>query len=454
MEYGWNDEVSNAWALEQCFHSAGRVYALFGHAGRLGLLGVPGFHGANDPERCLDWLDIQFGRRPDTWRNEFRFAWDWDVWRRGSGAMPPTGAAPPRPATIRTAEAWPATSGDIRAALAALLGERPPYIEPPVFRWPGAPRGPTPGPTAGGRGGAGQVAPDVPAWVIARRIQEFGWLSPEQDEVDSRRIRFGSGVTGDLYFPKGTPEDARLPTVIWLHGASYPLGYMWVYRRDLHPILALTKAGFAVLAYDQCGFGARQEEAGAFYQRYPRWSQMGRMVEDVSRGIDALEKEGIADAKRISLLGYTLGGTTALLTGALDPRVQGVVAISGFTPMRTDTADRGTGGVARYSHLRGLIPQLGFFVGREQDIPVDFDAVLAAIAPRPVLIMQPQLDRSATPADVRDAVENARRIYTLFDASNRLALDEPLDYVRLPAATQDRIIAWMKANLTSPATTP
>ena len=23
---------------------------------------VPGFHGANDQETCLDWLDIQFGR--------------------------------------------------------------------------------------------------------------------------------------------------------------------------------------------------------------------------------------------------------------------------------------------------------------------------------------------------------------------------------------------------------
>ena len=55
---------------------------------------------------------------------------------------------------------------------------------------------------------------------------------------------------------------------------------MWVYPNDLHPILALVKAGYAVLAFDQSGFGSRMSETGPFYDRYPHWSQMGRMVED------------------------------------------------------------------------------------------------------------------------------------------------------------------------------
>ena len=49
---------------------------------------------------------------------------------------------------------------------------------------------------------------------------------------------------------------------------------------DLHPILALVKAGYAVLAFDQSGFGSRMSETGPFYDRYPNWSHMGRMVED------------------------------------------------------------------------------------------------------------------------------------------------------------------------------
>ena len=63
-----------------------------------------------------------------------------------------------------------------------------------------------------------------------------------------RPMNFGYGVTGHLYFPNNTPAGTRLPAVIWLHGYSYPLGYMWVYRSDPHPILALVNAGYAVLA--------------------------------------------------------------------------------------------------------------------------------------------------------------------------------------------------------------
>ena len=224
---------------------------------------------------------------------------------------------------------------------------------------------------------------------------------------------------------------------------------MWVYRRDLHPVLALVKAGYAVLAFDQCGFGSRMSEIGPFYDRYPRWSQLGRMVEDARAALDALEKDSLVDPQRLFLFGYTLGGTVGLHTAALDPRVKGVVAVSGFTPMRADTAARGTGGIARLSHERPVVPRLGLFVGREQDIPYDYDELIAAIAPRPVLVVQPTMDRDATPADVRTAVERARRVYALYGAGEKLLLDEPDDYQRLPAATQNRAIEWLNAQYTA-----
>ena len=51
---------------------------------RLGLLRVPGFHGSNDQEACIDWLDIQFGRSTRVWDNHFLFPWDLDKWRANS----------------------------------------------------------------------------------------------------------------------------------------------------------------------------------------------------------------------------------------------------------------------------------------------------------------------------------------------------------------------------------
>ncbi len=74
------------------------------------------------------------------------------------------------------------------------------------------------------------------------------------------------GVNGTLYYPAKASRDTKLPVVIWLHSYSYPLGYMSVYRRDVHPILALVDAGYAVLAYDQSGFGSRMDETSQAYQ--------------------------------------------------------------------------------------------------------------------------------------------------------------------------------------------
>ncbi|MGH9625613.1 MAG: hypothetical protein ACRD4G_14905, partial [Bryobacteraceae bacterium] len=124
---------------------------------------------------------------------------------------------------------------------------------------------------------------------------------------------------------------------------------------------------------------------------------------------------------------------------------QGVVSICGFTPMRTDTVDRGAGGVARYCSQRSMIPRLGFFVGHETRIPYDFDGLLGMIAPRPALVVEPLLDRDATPADVRNAVDRAKKVYALYGAGGKLAIREPWDYNRLPNKTLDETVKWMRA---------
>jgi pimeloyl-ACP methyl ester carboxylesterase len=437
IEWGGNDEVSNTYGMEQAYQSALKVYRLLGQPDRIGIMRVPGFHGANDQEACLDWLDIQFGRSTRTWSNNLLFPWDFEKWRANSKE---TGF--PKVDLSRLPKQ------DIHKSIEWMLGEEPARMPTPAGRGgrggPAAPQVAAPG----GRSvtSPGQVVPDLVSWVIQRGGNSFGWLEPQRNQTVSRGINFGYNVRGDLYYPANTAPDAKLPVVIWLHGYSYSLGYMWGYHNDLHPILALVEAGYAVLAYDQSGFGSRMGETAAFYDRYPHWSQMGRMVEDARAALDALEKDSLVDPVRMYVFGYSIGGTVGLYTAALDPRVEGLVSISGFTPMRTDTADRGTGGVARYSHERGLIPRLGFFVGHEDRIPYDFDDLIAGMAPRPAMIVEPQLDRDGNPADVHGAIERARRAYVLKGASASLVLSEPWDYTRLPNSTQDEIIRWMRAN--------
>jgi len=433
MQWGFTDQVASGWGMEQAYTSAMTVYGRMGQTERLGLLAIAGFHGSNDVEASLDWLDIQLGRSSEKWHNRLVFAWNYDFWRKANGGKASAAAKNLSPAQPLAALQW-------------ALGETPPMLKPLAGEMPRFRRAaPNVGPVEIGKGNIGnpgQLAPDVHSWVIAGGGGSYGWRAPEKNNVASRRIYFG-GTTGDLYYPANASNSSPLPTVIWLHGYHYPLGYSWVYRTDLHPILALTRAGYAVLAYDQSGFGMRWSEAEHFYDRHPQWSRMGKMVEDLRLAVDALQTDSLADARKIWLYGYAMGGTLALYAAALDTRVAGVVSIAGFTPMRTDTPNRGTSAMTRQSHLYGLMPRLGLYAGREAELPYDFDDLISIIAPRPVLVVQPQRDRDASPDDVRAAVQRAQKTYQLRDAAQNLVLQEPDDYARLTDATQDKAVEQM-----------
>jgi len=452
MEWGLNDQVANGWAMEQAWQSAQKVYERLGQPDRLGLLHVPGFHGGNDMEACIDWLDWQFGRTQNKWENDFVFPWNFEKWEASAEEKVDIDKFPkhkPSEQISKSLEEWNGKAPKLLNSVKWMLGENPPKLATSPGNMPG-PRQPAPGPTVialGKNGNPGQLSPDVPAWVIAAGGQEYGWLAPEKNQVESRRIRFGTSITGDLYYPAGTPAGTKLPTVIWLHGYNYPLGYMWVYRRDLHPVLALANAGYAVLAYDQTGFGMRWNEAELFYDRFPHWSRLGKMVEDLQDAVDALQKDPLIDADNISVFGYTLGATIGLYGAALDERISGVVSVCGFTPMRSDSEDTGTSGMTRYSHLYGLLPRLGLFAGNESRLPYDYEEIIALIAPRKVLIVQPTMDRDANPGEVLESFKKAGSVYSLKGAKENLEIFQPEDYARLTKKTQDNILSWMQNNI-------
>ena len=457
MEWGLNDEVANGWAMEQAYASALGVYRRFGAEERLGMMHVPGFHGSNDQEAMIDFLDIQFGRSVRKWHYDFPYTWNPDAWKRGGGGIDIRSFPEHKPGEplARSLKDWDGKAEGLRRSIATLLGEQPVEMQSTgrsggfggFFGRMGG--GQRPGPVELAKNGPanpGQLAPDVPTWVVARGSAEFGWTAPGKDQVASKRISFGDNVTGDLYYPADTPEGKKLPVVIWLHGYNYPLGYMWVYRRDPHPIIALTQAGYAVLAYNQTGFGARYNEYASFYDRYPRWSRLGRMVKDLRAAVDAMQTEARVDAENITVLGYTLGGMVGLYGAATDERIRNVVSVCGFTPMRSDKESANTMGLARYGTVAALAPRIELFAGEESRLPYDYDALMAMAAPRGVLIVQNTMDRDADVDAVRAAVERARAVFGWKGAGDQLSLQTPEDYARFTTAEQDAVITWIQAH--------
>lgn len=448
MEWGLNDEVASGWAQEQTYDSVLPVYEMYGAADRLSLLHVPGFHGSNDLNACTDFLDIQFGRSSRKWHYDPVYSYDFGKWKESHGRDFNISDYPvhdPDEPLASSPGQWNDRKDGLVRSVKEMLGSRPVYSSIPYGRFSGMAAGKGPIEMLEGKYNPGQLRPDIPAWVIGRKISEFGWTAEYEEGTASKRISFGpDGIQGDLYYPEGTPEGTKLPTVIWLHGYHYPLGYMWVYRTDIHPILALVKEGFAVLAFDQTGFGRRYGEYADFYDRYPEWSRLGKMVDDVSLATTALEKESIVDSSRISVFGFAMGGTVGLYAAALDSRISNVVSVCGFTPMRTDTSDKGTSGMTRYSHLYGMQPRLGLFEGNEERLPYDFADLIALTAPRGVLIVQPSMDRDASPEDVRKTVEKASAVFGWEGAADRLVLKEPEDVGRMGIMAQINAIEWLK----------
>ena len=167
------------------------------------------------------------------------------------------------------------------------------------------------------------------------------------------------------------------------------------------------------------------------------------MVADTRSAIDGLRNLEEIDATRIFLLGYALGGKVGLLTAAFDDRIKGLVSVCGFDPLRLDTAASGTEGIRQYSHLHGLLPSLGFFVGQEDRVPFDFDEILATVAPKPAMVVAPTLDRYARIADVRREVEASQKIYTLLGHPEALTFETPLDINRFAHTTQESAVDWL-----------
>ena len=419
MYSAFAESEGGPFGFEQAYRSALKVYKYFHAEDKLWLQLRDGEHPttAEDIELFIDFLDSVFGRKHfpkrETWINGYTF----EAWKRISGESIDPMQYPRRTPGDYNQGNWEEKKIAIQQQIRWALGEAPAGIRFPASK------------------------------ELGKEIRTSdGWMSLlferplKSPGMAYASLAFGDDLKADLYYPESVPPGHRLPLVLWLHPFSYSTGY----SRNAGPAFAsLIKRGFAVLAFDQIGFGTRVRSAREFYERYPKWSLMGKMVTDTRAAIDsAAALEGI-DPERIYIIGYALGGKVGLLTAAIDVRVKALAAVAGFDPLRLDTQEKGVEGVRQYSHLHGLIPRFGFFAGHEDRLPLDFDEVLASIAPRPVLIVAPTLDRYARVDDVRRELDAAGHVYERLGRSGALRLETPLEFSRFPRPLQEQVFDWL-----------
>ncbi len=379
---------------------------------------APDYVTAKHRRQNLDWFDLSFGRgtaRQSDFPEVLLHQFDWEAWKE---LQSPEDLKNPSTGSVAT------DNGDRARRIRWMLGRIPDNIE-----------------------GAGQYH--------IRSEDELGVPSSSRDRwacahTARMPVSFSGSIHGNLYYNPTIQEP--VPAVIWLHPYNYSHGSNEGYGvQDTTVYHRLAQQGYVVLAYDQCGFGDRLLEGPDFYEKYPRWSRLGRMVYDVRAAVDFLvDDKGavqgempVVDGKQIYVLGYSLGGMVGLYAAALDQRITGVASFCGFTPLRTDTNDKPTGGNQRLYQWHALQPKLGLFEGHENEIPYDFDDVLRLIAPRPCLVYSPKRDRDADFDEVAACVDRARKAWTSVDKADALTQLTSDDINRFQRPQQDATLEWL-----------
>ena len=219
---------------------------------------------------------------------------------------------------------------------------------------------------------------------------------------------------------------SQLPAVLCLHPTNAQLGNEVIVRAHLpgdYPYaLELVQRGFVVIA-----------PAYPLMAKYqPNLQALGyasgtmKAVWDNIRALDYLETLPFVQKGAFGAIGHSLGGHNALFTAVFEPRIHVVISSCGFDSFQDyyHGAPRVWQQGSGWTQER-YMPRLAQYAGRLSSIPFDFDGVLAALAPRHVLVSAPVDDLNFRADSVDRLIAAARPVFTMLGAGENLDLEHP-----------------------------
>jgi len=171
------------------------------------------------------------------------------------------------------------------------------------------------------------------------------------------------------------------------------------------------------LAPDYPSFGEYKYD----FARSPYASGSMKAIWNNMRAVDLLAARPEVDAKRIGVIGHSLGGHNAMFTAAFDDRIAAIVSNCGFTNFRRYYSGNPKGWASdRYMPLIATKYDL-----EPNKIPFDFTDVVTAFAPRPFLASSPLHDDNFDVIGVREVISAVKPIYEKLGAGEKLQANYP-----------------------------
>jgi dienelactone hydrolase len=325
--------------------------------------------------------------------------------------------APPFSAPA-TRAAWDTNRKGIRTELWTLLGDLPPR-------------------------------PKVPKVETLSR-EDRGTYFVEKFQFDNGA---GATVPGYLLLPK--QAEGKVPGILYCHwhGGEYQIGKEEIFQ-DRHtpevPGPALVVRGFAVLGIDAYCFGERSgrgpggpDEKGGDGEmsasKFNLWvgrTLWGMILRDDLMALDYLASRPEVDSSRVGVTGISMGATRSWWLMALDERLKTGVAVACLTRYQDLIRHESLRAHGIYYFVPGMLKHF------------DTEAVIALIAPRPVLFMTGDQD-GGSPVDGIHAIEaTVRPVYRLYGKEKEFQsmVYEGLGHVYTPEMWR-RTLGWMDEHL-------
>jgi dipeptidyl aminopeptidase/acylaminoacyl peptidase len=265
--------------------------------------------------------------------------------------------------------------------------------------------------------------------------------------------RAGANVPGYLLLPKQV--SGKAPGILFCHwhGGDYEIGKEELFQARHTPEApgpALARRGFVVLGVDACCFGERngkgpggpQEKGGGgemSASKFNLWvgrTLWGMILRDDLIALDYLASRPEVDANRLGVTGISMGATRSWWLMALDERLKTGVAVACLTRYQNLIRHEELKAHGIYYFVPGMLNHF------------DTEAVVALIAPRPVLFQTGDVD-SGSPVDgVRDIESMVRPVYQLYGNSEEFQslVYEGLGHVYTPEMWA-KTLAWMEQHL-------
>jgi dipeptidyl aminopeptidase/acylaminoacyl peptidase len=261
-------------------------------------------------------------------------------------------------------------------------------------------------------------------------------------------------VPAYLLIPKAIREGKikKAPAVLCLHPTDNTIGHGVVVglggRANRAYAAELAERGFVTFAPNY----------PLLAQYQPDLKKLGwesgtlKAVWDNIRALDYLQSLPYVDGRAFGAIGHSLGGHNSIFTAVWDERIQVVVSSCGFDSF----LDYYGGDEKNWQPERGwcqlrYMPKLAQYRGKLAEIPFDFYELIAALAPRHVLVVAPQKDHNFQVESVRRIITAARPVFALYGQADRLQAEYPEAGHDFPEAMRHKAYQLLDTVLRTPA---